>query len=258
MKAEARTCSVDGCDRLMSCRGWCNTHYERWRRNGDLELRTGGLPPGTRRLDRQFGYYRIKLPGHPLAWKGLDWVAEHRAVLYGELGPGPHPCHHCGELVDWASGLVADHVDGARLNNHPGNLAPSCGTCNLGRETPHVCIFCGTSLEGRRRHARCCSASCRRRAARCEVAVPAERRCRDCKEVITGRRRDADWCSERCRGRWRARKRAEPGTGRTNAKSATACSCDFPLPVQRAGGPWRCDLCGGPVPVPFEIEGAVA
>lgn len=29
-----RICAVDGCPRAARCRGWCNTHYERWRRTG--------------------------------------------------------------------------------------------------------------------------------------------------------------------------------------------------------------------------------
>lgn len=28
-------CSVDGCNRPVRCRGWCNSHYLRWRRCGD-------------------------------------------------------------------------------------------------------------------------------------------------------------------------------------------------------------------------------
>lgn len=28
-------CSVDSCARIASVRGWCWTHYDRWRRNGD-------------------------------------------------------------------------------------------------------------------------------------------------------------------------------------------------------------------------------
>ncbi len=30
------TCSVDGCGRRATTRGWCATHYERWRKNGYL------------------------------------------------------------------------------------------------------------------------------------------------------------------------------------------------------------------------------
>jgi hypothetical protein len=30
------TCSVDGCNRPAYCRGWCNTHYQRWRAGKDM------------------------------------------------------------------------------------------------------------------------------------------------------------------------------------------------------------------------------
>lgn len=28
-------CKIDGCPRLQNARGWCGTHYQRWRHNGD-------------------------------------------------------------------------------------------------------------------------------------------------------------------------------------------------------------------------------
>ena len=30
------TCAVDGCERPIGSRGWCKTHYERWRRSGSV------------------------------------------------------------------------------------------------------------------------------------------------------------------------------------------------------------------------------
>ena len=31
-------CAVETCPRLAVCRGWCNTHYERWRLKGSVDL----------------------------------------------------------------------------------------------------------------------------------------------------------------------------------------------------------------------------
>lgn len=28
-------CAIEGCDRAVLARGWCTTHYYRWRRHGD-------------------------------------------------------------------------------------------------------------------------------------------------------------------------------------------------------------------------------
>ncbi len=33
-----KKCSVDGCDIPARSNGYCNTHYQRWRRNGDPEV----------------------------------------------------------------------------------------------------------------------------------------------------------------------------------------------------------------------------
>lgn len=35
-RSEPRPCSVDGCERTVRARGWCNGHYKRWRKKGHL------------------------------------------------------------------------------------------------------------------------------------------------------------------------------------------------------------------------------
>lgn len=32
---QQRTCSIPDCDRRHDSRGWCYTHYQRWKRHGD-------------------------------------------------------------------------------------------------------------------------------------------------------------------------------------------------------------------------------
>ena len=40
------TCSIDGCGNALAARGWCSTHYSRWRRHGDPEVVTRGKNNG--------------------------------------------------------------------------------------------------------------------------------------------------------------------------------------------------------------------
>lgn len=51
----SRTCSIDGCGRDVAARGWCQRHWQRWRRTGDPE---GSIPRGSRRDAWQHGSRR--------------------------------------------------------------------------------------------------------------------------------------------------------------------------------------------------------
>lgn len=146
-------------------------------------------------------YRRIrKAPEHPLA-PPSGFVSEARVVLYERIGPGEHPCHWCGTSVTWivgqrgnrAGALMADHLNGDHLDDDPGNLVPSCWSCNADRarrgakdrakiekgepyrvradgsrmrgELRH-CLFCATEFVGEispnPRKGRFCSRSCAR------------------------------------------------------------------------------------------------
>lgn len=132
-------CSVESCERDAFARGWCLMHYKRWRNNGD--------PNVTRRREKgagcinESGYLLVTAKGHPLARSGGQ-ALEHRVVLYDSIGPGVHPCHHCGRSVSWEKSyphdaddaLVVDHLDHDRLNNELTNLVPSCDPCNRARQ----------------------------------------------------------------------------------------------------------------------------
>jgi hypothetical protein len=90
-------------------------------------------PPGS--YYTPAGYLTIYAPWHPLA-NATGTVSVARAVLYAKVGPGEHPCHHCGKTVEWGSTLQADHLNWARLDNSPENLVPSCASCNSKRTIP--------------------------------------------------------------------------------------------------------------------------
>lgn len=81
-------------------------------------------------------YRTVKAPEHPLAnQRGV--VLVNRAVLYDELGDRRLNCYWCERQLFWRGvgieKVVADHLDGNRLNNQPNNLVPACRICNSNR-----------------------------------------------------------------------------------------------------------------------------
>lgn len=123
-------CDVGGCTRQRyGQRRLCNTHAMRKHRYGDVHA---DRSRAGRTWDHSSGYRIVGAAGHQLA-DSKGSVYEHRLVLFNEIGPGPHGCHWCGDPVDWADGLEADHLNNQRDDNRPENLVPSCHGCNTRR-----------------------------------------------------------------------------------------------------------------------------
>lgn len=82
-----RTCSVAGCARKHSARGWCNLHYQRWLTKGD-----------------PLAEVRERIPGDLCAYEGCEsprytgrqWCNKHYFQLYrnGEMGLAKGPTPH--------------------------------------------------------------------------------------------------------------------------------------------------------------------
>lgn len=137
------TCLIEPCERQPYCRGFCTMHYSRLRRHGDPETI-------LQRLDGEGwitpdGYLVMSDPKHPLA-NPNGRVREHRRVLYDAIGPGPHPCADCGELLEWKTSLrthegaiTVDHRDRNKLHNVLENLDPVCSACNTKRSNRMEC-----------------------------------------------------------------------------------------------------------------------
>jgi hypothetical protein len=108
-------------------------------------------------------------PDHPLVHNS-PYIPEHRVILWERIGPGSHPCYHCGTLVSWRPGertkrgaLVSDHLDRDKTNNGPDNLVPSCTACNTRNraytvrdDEPFITRPNGTRLRGEWRVCRHC------------------------------------------------------------------------------------------------------
>jgi hypothetical protein len=74
----ARVCSVDDCDQRPLARGWCSTHYQRWKSNGDPLLSQRPDRPAVCSIDGcerdhacrgwcRSHYHRWRIYGDPLA-----------------------------------------------------------------------------------------------------------------------------------------------------------------------------------------------
>lgn len=96
---DGTTCYIEGCERKPRKRGMCDTHYARWLRTGNTEIRRA--PNGTGVITYR-GYKVIYV-------KGVRYY-EHVFVAEKALGKKMPP------------GAVIHHVDGNGLNNDPTNL----------------------------------------------------------------------------------------------------------------------------------------
>lgn len=126
-------CKVDGCDRDAHYKAdqLCQKHYFRQSRYGTTEL----TRTRKERLENPQGYQWIYRPDHPLRHQKSGYVAEHRAVLYADLGEGPLACELCAKPLTWKTCHV-DHIDEDVRNNARANLRPTCSRCNTRRSMP--------------------------------------------------------------------------------------------------------------------------
>lgn len=126
-------CKISGCEKeaTYKTQGVCQKHYFRFMRYGTYEL----THKPRRILRKEWnGYIRVYEPSHSLADCG-GFVAEHRKVVYDDIGELLSCCSLCGKFVDWSS-VHIDHIDANKKNNARENLRPLCRVCNTFRQYP--------------------------------------------------------------------------------------------------------------------------
>lgn len=100
-------CSIENCGKEVFARGWCRSHWTRWRRHGDPLA--GGVPAGSlaeffRRAVSYDGDQCLFWPfgkgarGRPVMWRDGRQVAVHRAVCEAVNGAPPTDDHHGAHL----------------------------------------------------------------------------------------------------------------------------------------------------------------
>jgi HNH endonuclease len=104
-----RTCSVKGCPKPVKGRGWCNTHYSRWRLHGDVQADTPVHKPDP---DLRCS---IKGCGRSVNSRGLCKAHYHRWSRFGDA--------------------LADVPIGVKAPPNPDRLCavPDCGRPQRGR-----------------------------------------------------------------------------------------------------------------------------
>lgn len=208
----AKTCSVEGCDLLVKCRGWCGTHYERWRRNGNLTVRRSG--PVARDPEEIF-WSKVNKTDTCWLWTG--------ALLYGYgtmkvNGSATSPHRFAYELLvrHIPDGFNIDHLCRVRNCVRPDHLEAVTRGENVRRgESP---------------------SSKNRDKTHCKNGHPFSG---DNLVVVKGRyglQRQCRICRTECKRRVRARQKIDP----TKVQSASITALG-----ERDN--WTCTLCGDPV-----------
>lgn len=121
-----RMCSISGCSRVLVARGWCGTHYARWRNHGDpsyTERPTWGQPDHVRffaKVDAEGDCWQWTGSTSPNGYGGFIGIKAHRWAWTYLVGPIPE-------------GLELDHLCRNRSCVNPDHLEPVPRLVNMRR-----------------------------------------------------------------------------------------------------------------------------
>lgn len=134
-------CSVDGCERVSRARGWCDMHWQRWRKRGttDLPARRPYYLPGEngcwiwqRELDTK-GYGMYRLRGGKRVKRAHRWVYEQ---YRGPIPAGLELDHLCRvpACVNPDHLEPVTHAENVRRGMAPSAITRRTNRCKRGHE----------------------------------------------------------------------------------------------------------------------------
>ena len=163
-----KLCSVEGCNKIAHARGWCQTHYVRWKRLGTVTLTPYVTPPCSvdecerksysngmcsRHYNMHRLYGRTEYAARPLVERFATnyipdeqgcWIWQHKP---GKNGYGLISVNNKGQYAHRISyelhvgaipeGLTIDHLCRVRLCVNPLHLEPVTRAENTRRELIH-------------------------------------------------------------------------------------------------------------------------
>lgn len=107
---KSKVCSIDGCERAKACRGWCWTHYDRWRRLGDPNKLGPRGERGTIIADPDERFWsKVEKTESCWLWTGGTGLSYGVYVRDGKTWVAHRWSYtvHFGDIPD---GLVIDHL----------------------------------------------------------------------------------------------------------------------------------------------------